>query len=164
MENVSTQETVVSGNTEQNDLLYDLYPENILEEASLGKRFANYLIDVVGYYIFMLFVGLFLGIMQMTETLAIIDEWSNSLLANYLLTAVLYTSYMTLSEGLTKGRSLGKLITGTRAVYEDGTAINFGTAFMRSLCRVVPFEVLSAFGTRPWHDSWTKTYVVKKQD
>jgi uncharacterized RDD family membrane protein YckC len=79
---------------------------------------------------------------------------------------VLNGLFMGTIESLTKGRSLGKLITSTKAVNEDGTDISTVTAFARGFCRVVPFNQFSAFGTpsHPWHDKWTKTYVIDLKD
>jgi hypothetical protein len=51
------------------------------------------------------------------------------------------------------------MITGTKAVNHDGSNISAKTAFLRTLCRLVPFEPFSAFGI-PWHDSWTHTHVI----
>lgn len=65
-----------------------------------------------------------------------------------------------------KGSSLGKLITGTRAVREDGSPITASEAFGRGFSRIVPFEAFSALGnnTWPWHDQWSHTYVVDIKD
>jgi uncharacterized RDD family membrane protein YckC len=59
------------------------------------------------------------------------------------------------------GRTLGKLITGSKAVREDGTSLTWKDACLRSLSRMVPFEPFSALGGAPWHDRWTKTTVVR---
>ncbi|HEV8508744.1 MAG TPA: RDD family protein, partial [Chitinophagaceae bacterium] len=74
-----------------------------------------------------------------------------------------YGMYMGLIEAVFKGRSIGKLITGTIAVNNDGSRINGQTALLRGLSRAVPFNALSALGSPcyPWHDRWNKTYVVK---
>ena len=71
-----------------------------------------------------------------------------------------YILYYTLCEKLFNGRTLGKLITGTKAVRLDGSPLTLWNALLRSLSRIVPFEPLSGFGT-PWHDSWTDTTVIK---
>jgi len=71
---------------------------------------------------------------------------------------ILYASIM---EAFNKGRTIGKLITGTYAVRNNGQPLDFGTALKRSFCRIVPLEPFSGFGT-PWHDKWTDTTVVKK--
>ena len=71
---------------------------------------------------------------------------------------ILYGLYMFIVEAMFKGKTLGKLITGTRAVNEDGSNLSAKTAFFTGLSRVVPFEAFSALGTPsyPSHDKWTK--------
>lgn len=82
----------------------------------------------------------------------------------FLISIIQSVIFMGFYEYLTKGVTLGKLITGTKAVNQDGTNITIGTAFLRSLCRIVPFEPFSALTTPcyPWHDKWTKTFVIDK--
>jgi len=75
---------------------------------------------------------------------------------------LIIVAYYTLFEFFAKGRTLGKMATGTVAVKEDGSRLTFKDALLRTLCRFIPFEVFSAFGYRPWHDSLTKTLVIKK--
>jgi len=85
-----------------------------------------------------------------------------SVMPNFLISFIVIISYYTVLEGATKGRTLGKFVTGTVAVKQDGSAITWKDAFLRSLCRLVPFEPFSALGRMPWHDKWTKTIVIKK--
>ena len=61
-----------------------------------------------------------------------------------------------------KRRTIGKFVTGTKAVNTDGSKMEPKTILLRSLCRIVPFEPFSALGnpSRPWHDKWSKTYVI----
>ena len=72
-----------------------------------------------------------------------------------------FVAVYTLTEFLGKGKTLGKLITRTRAVRNDGAVLTFKDALLRSLVRLVPFEVFSGFGTYTWHDQWTNTMVRK---
>jgi uncharacterized RDD family membrane protein YckC len=74
--------------------------------------------------------------------------------------------YMGLVEAIFKGRSIGKLITSTVAVNEDGSRVSGQVALLRGLARAVPFNAFSALGSPcyPWHDRWTKTYVVDYKD
>ncbi|MBK6634385.1 MAG: hypothetical protein IPG38_08770 [Chitinophagaceae bacterium] len=53
------------------------------------------------------------------------------------------------------------MVTGTRAIRQDGNELTFKDALLRSLCRLVPFEVFSGFNILTWHDSWTETMVIK---
>jgi uncharacterized RDD family membrane protein YckC len=144
-------------------LLSDLEQGIAHEPAGAGIRFANYLIDLIGFYVMMLVVGLVIGLMQLQNEAYYEDETlSGSKVGDYLISYGLYLLYYTIFEGATKGRSLGKLITGTVAIQEDGNPVTWNKALMRSLSRLVPFEPFSALGRKPWHDTWTQTMVVKR--
>jgi uncharacterized RDD family membrane protein YckC len=136
----------------QEDLLTDIETEINQETVSVGIRFANYVIDLLIFYILSVITGVVLA----------------SFIANagtpltYLISYILYVSYFTFIEGATNGRSVGKLITRSKAVKENGTPITWNDALMRSLSRIVPFEPFSAFGGQPWHDRWSHTKVVKQ--
>lgn len=135
-----------------------------LTQAGSGKRFANYLIDYVSFYVLMYLLSYVL--VEVSYELAVILYGEGYDLLGNLLTLLLYGMYMGLIEAMFKGRSLGKIMTGTVAVNEDGSRISGQTALLRGLCRAVPFNALSALGSRcyPWHDRWTKTYVVNYSD
>lgn len=141
------------------DLLSD---ELEFERASTGKRFANYVIDLIVFYMLIFLVAF--GIAAASpETLASLDDDSPSFnLVDRIITLFMYGFYMSLVEGLLKGKSIGKYITRTRAVNLDGSPITFGTAFGRGFSRAVPFCAFSAFGdpSNPWQDRWTNTMVV----
>lgn len=140
----------------------DFLSEEIsLEQAASGKRLANYLIDVASFYATLFILVIILGIM-FPVIFVYLDDLAEADLADRLISLVLYAIYMGLIEGIFKGRTLGKVITGTRAVYEDGTPLNFGTGFTRGLIRAIPFCAFSALGTPcyPWQDKWTNTYVI----
>ncbi|RZM18236.1 MAG: RDD family protein [Pedobacter sp.] len=86
------------------------------------------------------------------------------LLISFLIGLINTLLYYTLSEKALRGQTLGKMITGTRAIRVDGGELSFKDAFLRSLVRLVPFEVLSIFFQgKPWHDEWTKTTVIKSR-
>ena len=65
-------------------------------------------------------------------------------------------------EGAT-GRTLGKLVTGTRVVNAAGGTPSFKQILGRSLARFIPFEAFSFLGDdgRGWHDSIPDTYVIR---
>ena len=149
---------------ETNESLFSGLEQGIAQEpAGTGVRFANYLIDLVGFYVLVFVIGIVIALMQLNNEAYFEDETlSGSKLGDFVLSYALYMLYYAVFEGATKGRSLGKLVTGTAAVQEDGTPITWHQAFIRSLSRLVPFEPFSAFGGAPWHDSWAQTSVVKK--
>lgn len=136
--------------------------------ASSGQRFFNWLID----NLFMQFavsyltgtgVGILLQLIS-PETLFALASGERGFVfwtVSYFIGICNYLFYYTLCEKLFRGYTLGKLISGTRAIREDDEELTFKDALMRSLCRLVPFEVFSALNGFPWHDRWTKTKVVK---
>jgi uncharacterized RDD family membrane protein YckC len=83
-----------------------------------------------------------------------------------LLTITFFVFIIAILESVTGGKTLGKLITGTRAVNQDGTRVSPRTAILRCLSRMVPFEPFSALGSPsfPWHDRWTNTFVIDERE
>jgi len=148
----------------QSELFAELR-ENLYEQpATVGQRFMNYLIDVFIFYLvlFMLgaVAGLFLGdAFAEGETL-----FGMPLLLQYLFIYILLIGLYTFLETVTKGRTIGKMVTKTRAIREDGANVNFNDALKRSLIRCIPFEQFSAFGGRPWHDRWSNTKVIRENN
>lgn len=134
--------------------------------ALQGKRFLNLIIDRIAYtgfsYIFNYFIAGFY-IQALSEMLGYQLYWIMAF--NVLISLCIYALFMGGIEALFKGKSLGKLMTGTRAVNEDGSTISPRTAMLRGLSRMVPFEVFSALTTPcvPWHDRWTRTYVIDEK-
>ena len=60
------------------------------------------------------------------------------------------------------GRTLGKVVTGTRVVTLQGGRPRFGQIVGRTLLRFVPFDPVSFVTRRApgWHDRWSRTRVV----
>lgn len=142
--------------------LLDIEPN--LVRADTGKRFLNYLIDLLVFYALAFLSGIVIAILAPS----IIDNMSDSsdfALLDRLITLLAYDTYMGIIEGLFKGKSLGKLITKTRAINLDGTRIGWDKAFARGFSRAVPFCAFSAFGSpcNPWQDRWTSTMVIDER-
>lgn len=149
--------------TQQQDLFAP--PEYQIVQASGGKRLGNYIIDLVIFYVLVFVFAFVLALVNPATVETITEDTGFNLLEN-LLWLLMYGLYMFVIEFLFKGKSLGKLITGTRAVNEDGTNISAKTALLRGLCRAVPFNAFSALGSPsyPWHDKWTNTYVIDEKE
>jgi uncharacterized RDD family membrane protein YckC len=152
----------------ENDPTQGLNLEITYEYASTGKRFLNYLIDYLFMYFGLSFVtGAFVGLvggLLFPEYMLRITSSADSvdlLPITYAIVLFNHLFYYTICEKAFRGYTLGKLITGTRVIREDGGELTFKNALLRSLSRLVPFEAFSAFGGYPWHDSWTKTRVIK---
>jgi len=149
----------VGTNTEEKGIFDDIQEADYRPLADKGKRLANYLLDIIFAIIFafvIIFGFMLLVALLMPSSYESFEDFSTPLayLGIYL--------YYAIFEGANKGRTLGKLITGTQAIREDGANLTFQDAALRSLCRLVPFEAFSGLGDAPWHDAWTKTKVVNK--
>ncbi|TKC12309.1 RDD family protein [Pedobacter polaris] len=129
--------------------------------ASSMKRFVNYFIDATAVYIVIMFIGFLVEISNPGS----LTELKRGLIEERLLGFVLYGFIMFLIETVFRGKSLGKLITGTKAINIDGSNLTLQKAILRNFIRAVPFNALSALGApcKPWHDSWSDTIVVDEK-
>ncbi|GGE57199.1 putative RDD family membrane protein YckC [Pedobacter psychrotolerans] len=127
--------------------------------ATSGLRLTNYIIDMIFFYMIMFGLGFVIGILS-PSLLNVFDG-----LMGRLISLILYGISMSIIEGISNGKSIGKLITGTKAINLDGTDMNFGQAFTRNIIRAIPFNAFSAFGTpcNPWHDRLSNTIVVEEK-
>jgi uncharacterized RDD family membrane protein YckC len=135
--------------------------------ASTGQRFLNWLIDTLLMRFGLSYVtGTLVGVLianffpDFAMRIANDETALDFVLLAYAIGVFNYLLYYTICEKAFRGYTLGKLITGTRAIREDGQELTFKDAFLRSLVRLVPFEPLSGFWTL-WHDAWTRTQVIK---
>lgn len=129
--------------------------------AGSGKRLANYIIDLVAFYIMMFFVAILIEIAWPGS----VSENNIDGIVDRILTMCLYAVVMFIIEAAFQGKSLGKLITGTRAVNIYGEAPTFTQLLQRNFIRAVPFNAFSALGSpcTPWHDKWSDTYVIDEK-
>ena len=141
-------------NTENNAA--DLVP------AGMGKRLANYFIDALFFYFILYFALTILSPFSPLANRLLVMKPKTIVLADQLILSFIYGFFMSVLETLLKGKTIGKFITGTRAVTENGQPLTMQVAFTRGLIRIIPFEQLSAisFPPYPWHDRWSKSIVV----
>ncbi|MDB5250832.1 MAG: hypothetical protein JWP27_1 [Flaviaesturariibacter sp.] len=139
-------------------------------EASTGQRFLNFMIDAVAvqYGLSFLTASLVLGAAYLlfpgvAEEDLLLEHTLSFVLISCFFNIVNITIYYTFCEKVFGGRTLGKLITGTKAVRTDGSPLSLRNALLRSLSRMVPFEPFSGFGDHPWHDTWTDTMVIRNR-
>ena len=141
------------------DLLSD---EIYYERASAGKRLANYIIDVIVYYLLAFAIVFAISAVSPGAFDTATSDDSGLDIMDRIISLLFYALYMSIMEAIFKGKSVGKFITQTRAVYYDGSPIAANSAFSRGFSRAVPFCVFSALGDpcNPWQDRWTNTLVI----
>lgn len=124
--------------------------------ASGGQRFANHIIDVIVFYILIFIYGGVLGVMGAFDAYG---ELSIGWTVSIYLVILFYYIFME----ATFGKTIGKMITGTKVVNEDGTKPELMTIIGRTLCRLIPFDAFSFLGSTAvgWHDSISRTRVIR---
>lgn len=139
------------------------HPSNYIDDrqavtpAGQGARFANLIIDYVAHLAIGFVLGIVVVVIGGEKGAAFIDETPGLLIG-----IPISLAYYLIFEATTS-RTLGKLITGTKVVNQDGGTPKFGQIVGRTFCRLIPFEAFSFLGTtaRGWHDTIPKTFVVK---
>ncbi|MGG5210987.1 RDD family protein [Chryseobacterium sp. MIQD13] len=130
--------------------------------ASKGARFANYLIDLVAFYI-----AFFVILMILMVISPAYREWitNTSDIVQRLIGIISYILFTFFIEAVTGGRSLGKLITGTRVIMTDGQKPSVGDYFLRNIIRgIILVDQLSFLGENGFHDNWSNTRVINIKD
>jgi len=131
--------------------------------VSKGTRFANFFIDMIVINVLSYGVGMMIAIVAIAGGTDVESGdffvWE---VTAQVLAYIVIVSYFIIMEAGT-GRTLGKLVTGTKVVNAQGRAPTIGQIIGRSFARLIPFEPFSFFGKEPrgWHDTLSKTYVVK---
>ncbi|WP_440133224.1 RDD family protein [Chitinophaga sancti] len=147
----------------EGDILKDFDEKIVPPPVDRGVRFANFLIDYIMSYLFTILVCYSL-VEASGGAIEMLNEQGAVTFTTSLLFWVIRPLYFVLMEGLTKGQTIGKLVTGSTAIRTDGAQLDWGNVFARSYSRIVPFEAWSGFAQTPWHDKWSNTTVVSKAD
>jgi uncharacterized RDD family membrane protein YckC len=142
-------------NTLDSNLINENKPFGEEDIANSGKRFLNFVIDMVAIYI------LYFAFVFILAIGGHVDTDSDENLGIRLLIYLFMLFYYIIFEAST-GKTLGKMITGTRVIRIDGSKPTFKTALVRALCRFIPFEAFSCLGTpcEGWHDTIADSRVV----
>jgi uncharacterized RDD family membrane protein YckC len=126
---------------------------SIVGLARKGTRLSNLIVDTIIFNLIIIAHAFTFDWMGAT----IPDEGSNWLGVYYF---VLYFAYY-FSFELFFNKSPAKFITTTIVVTATGGKPSLKQVFIRSLCRLIPFECLSfLFGKVGWHDSLSNTTVI----
>ena len=136
--------------------------QDLYVRASATKRFINYVVDLLFFYLLLLGLGFVLAFIFPSFDQYLADDSIEMRLLDRVIGLVLYAFYMGAMEYYFSGQSIGKFVTKTRAVNWDGTKLTFLTTLKRGFSRAVPLAALSALGnpSTPWQDLWTGTLVI----
>lgn len=123
--------------------------------ASAWRRFFNFIIDMLMFYLFAFFYWAILAVFNFSEIVI------RSKLINLLLVIGIRVGYYILFEQVF-GKTIGKMITQTRVVDEKGQKPSFNKIIGRTLSRLIPFDQISFLSSEPigWHDTISGTRVV----
>ena len=123
--------------------------------AGKGRRFGTFIVDYAGFNVVGFCMGILVYLVGGDAAGAALQRAPQLLVGIF----VVFT-YYAFFESLW-ARTPGKLLFGTKVVNEDdGGRPSIGQVLVRTACRFIPFEALSCFGERAWHDGIPKTYVV----
>ena len=129
------------------------------------KRLANLLIDIAVVYCIFLILGIIAALLTHLDYTGFYD-WITTLnpVTDRLITTLVMVLYLFIIESFTQ-RSVGKFITGTMVVSEDGSKPKTRSFLIRALCRIIGLEALTFIGSTPrgWHDYTANTFVVDRK-
>ena len=168
IENLKVEKTTYKKETDENGNTIKVPVTKMVARPPVvvgqGVRFGYFMIDVVFLYIIQIIIGVILGvILGVTGNLDMLEEGTGFSIFLNLSGYLIYFLYYSISEGF-GGTSLGKLICGYTVINDQAEKMSFGKAMLRTVCRLIPFEAFSCFAERGWHDTLSKTYVVKKSE
>lgn len=126
------------------------------------KRLLNLIIDIVAIIAILFIIGIFGGLLSLLgyDGMMIWFSEMNPVTERIFTTAIMVI-YLFTMENFTQ-RTVGKYITGTMVVSEDGSKPEPRKILVRALCRIIGLEVLTFISDTPrgWHDTASDTYVV----
>lgn len=133
--------------------------------ASTRQRLLNLIVDTIVYYLITFAVLFLIGVVAAVLQLDGVMQWLGNMgdADVYLIFIPVYLLYFVVMETFTS-RTVGKFLTKTIVVMEDGSKPSAGTIWKRTFCRLIPFEPLSCLSSRGWHDTIPDVYVLKRAE
>ncbi len=148
------EETEETNQPEKNHYVESLVlPDDLIAEKPL--RLLNLAIDTIVVLLIMVATFIFLEKNRTYDY-----DFPISVESFYALLIIEYLLYYLGLEAFFNGKTIGKLFTGTIVVNPNGETPDFTTLMGRSLFRLIPFDWLSFFGAKGWHDQISGTLVV----
>jgi uncharacterized RDD family membrane protein YckC len=167
----SVQNIELSGITECENFSENILPDygssdNLWMVASGWKRLANYFIDLIFIYLMIIVFSAELGVFALVTQTDISWVERESDVVGFLIGIFVIFLYYGFFESLFSA-SIGKFITGTRVITNEGGKPGLKTVLGRTLSRCIPFEFLTFLKKNPigMHDHLADTIVIdiKKQ-
>lgn len=162
---LSTLDQPDTGHIEVSGQLIEYQSQSDMKPAPWWKRAVNLVLDVLfaGTLSFLLarITGFPLSEADPVTDPSLMDTVAGFSWQSYAFIATVLIVYYTLMEWGT-GRTIAKFITQTKVIVEsEGTKPGLLPCFIRSICRFLPLEFVSAFSRRPitWHDSLASSAV-----
>lgn len=143
------------------------YQKNIKRKIKLvtgWTRFAHYLIDaiiisLISFGFNLIWVQVFIsGFPIRIENQGIVYNFIPKIEGLFITVAYYFICEYTMQ------RTIGKFATSSVVINKFAEAPEPASLLGRSFSRIVPFEALSYFSDRGWHDRWSKTYVVTNSE
>ncbi|WP_343705403.1 RDD family protein [Flavobacterium sp.] len=134
--------------------------------ASDRKRFESGIIDFIFVFISIFVSGFIIVITGNIFNWDIFSVWDRFITDS---TYLAFFTFLMLNYFFMEcffGATMGKFATGIVVITENGTKPNFVKILVRTLCRLIPFDVFSFLGKSGgfWHDSISKTHVVVRRE
>lgn len=132
-----------------------------LVEADKGKRLLNYIIDATAISLIQTILVNTFNFLENLPLGSFFYGYKVVFGFNLFFTPIYYI----LAEYLSNGKTLGKIVTGTRTVTLTGDKPTLNQIIGRSFARIIPFEPFSYLGDQPngWHDRLSETLVIDEE-
>jgi uncharacterized RDD family membrane protein YckC len=127
-----------------------------------GKRFAHFFVDLVVFEAFYYFFAFILNMLPFPKS-TIDFQLMLGMFSISMFVMFLYPLYYFTFEFLYQ-KTPGKFLTKASVIDVYGNKPSGRTLLLRSIIRIVPFEALSCFSNRGWHDRWSETFVVSDEE
>lgn len=137
--------------------------------ASIGQRFLNYLIDGLMQCVLLIVGTIFIFIISdlfgSKKAFNFFATLEHNTIGLYTVVFIVVSVYYNFFE-IIFARTVGKFITQTIVVDENGEKPHYDHILIRTLCRFIPFYGLFVLinPARGIHDNLSKTYVADKRN
>ncbi|NOR86397.1 MAG: RDD family protein [Bacteroidales bacterium] len=126
--------------------------------VSSGIRLAHFVVDSIGYLIVALILSFVI------ELLAVRQEPLTIHLPSYGILILAFFLYFVVMEYKFQ-KTVAKFLTKTKVVMNDGSKPELNEVFLRTACRLIPFDTVSYLFTRNgFHDRLSNTNVIKEEN